>query len=541
MGQMGRYLVVLCVLACGHGNSNSSGGQSAKLKSSLDLNGVIGFAIAGSAAAHADLVGAAAADAGTCMPSNLYAVGSDGTMTITSVTEVSGMGSDGHDAPVMCETNMQTENATALFDTPSYVVLDYSPVLRTDCSTTACTFCGFVVLRKSDGALFCADQDPQPGGNPPPPVLGMPQQVQGDGDILTLESNLSGGITLERLDMSASPPTLTIVDDTAQTGDHISTYNVDTANDALVAFMSAGTFGERVYLANGGLVNVSTVMELIQWIGGDGDFYYSYMGSSSEIVSHLSQGTYAATTDASFPGGGGGGFALATSTHCPPSFPKQCTQAYAWESATAMGGGGPNAIMDLLPSAAGGICFGSGAPLACSTDSDCAGTCACSPGGCQCSGGGNNGGGCGSGSGSAADCAPTCSFGGAQHVVSGVDISGINNGLGFGSDIYLQATDSVGNGEILDVNVSSLDETACCTTAGCCPTGGCCSSPVTPTTLLAAGAYSLTAISLSATGELTFAGLRNSDGARVVGNCVAGTCTVLNATAPDVSVLTRIN
>ena len=48
-------------------------------------------------------------------------------------------------------------------------------------------------------------------------------------------------------------------------------------------------------------------------------------------------------------------------------------------------------------------------------------------------------------------------------------------------------------------------------------------------------------MSLSRTGELTFAGLRNSDGAHVVGNCAAGACSVLNATAPMVTVLQRIN
>ena len=51
----------------------------------------------------------------------------------------------------------------------------------------------------------------------------------------------------------------------------------------------------------------------------------------------------------------------------------------------------------------------------------------------------------------------------------------------------------------------------------------------------------ITATSLSKNGELTFAGLRNSDGARVVGNCVNGTCSVLNATAPMVTTLQRIN
>jgi hypothetical protein len=61
------------------------------------------------------------------------------------------------------------------------------------------------------------------------------------------------------------------------------------------------------------------------------------------------------------------------------------------------------------------------------------------------------------------------------------------------------------------------------------------------TTLLPAGAYTVTAISVSRSGELTFAGLRNSDGATVVGTCPGGVCGVLNTTAPAVSALQRIN
>jgi hypothetical protein len=76
---------------------------------------------------------------------------------------------------------------------------------------------------------------------------------------------------------------------------------------------------------------------------------------------------------------------------------------------------------------------------------------------------------------------------------------------------------------------------------GSCDPASCCSGPITPTTLLAAGDYTITAISLSKTGELTFAGLCNSDGAKVVGDCVGGTCSVLNATAPSVTSLQRIN
>jgi len=117
----------------------------------------------------------------------------------------------------------------------------------------------------------------------------------------------------------------------------------------------------------------------------------------------------------------------------------------------------------------------------------------------------------------------------------------VQNAVGTGTQLYLQGTDTAGNGMIVGVDTAAISETACCTAPGCCPDATCCSAPITPTVLLAAGAYTVTAISLSSGGELTFAGLRNSDGARVVGNCVGGTCAVINATAPVVSALQRIN
>lgn len=92
---------------------------------------------------------------------------------------------------------------------------------------------------------------------------------------------------------------------------------------------------------------------------------------------------------------------------------------------------------------------------------------------------------------------------------------------GGGTSIYARGTDTAGNGGIVRVDVPAY----------------------TQTTLVPAGAFTLSAMSVSRTGELTFAGLRNSDGAHVAGTAAPGatTYTISSATAPPVTSLTRIN
>jgi hypothetical protein len=106
---------------------------------------------------------------------------------------------------------------------------------------------------------------------------------------------------------------------------------------------------------------------------------------------------------------------------------------------------------------------------------------------------------------------------GAEHPVAGITM--LKSAVGRAGKVYVQGTDAQGNGAVIRVDVPGF----------------------TQTTLLAPGLYTLNAISLSNNSELTFAGQRNSDGATVLGNCNASGCTVLNATAPAVSSLQRIN
>jgi len=89
------------------------------------------------------------------------------------------------------------------------------------------------------------------------------------------------------------------------------------------------------------------------------------------------------------------------------------------------------------------------------------------------------------------------------------------------NSLFVQGTDAAGNGGITRLDVPAF----------------------TATSILPAGQFSLTAISPSKTGDLSFAGLRNSDGKRVIGTVPAGssTYTISSETAPTVTYLQRIN
>lgn len=482
------------------------------LKPSLDLSGVIGFAIVGGTSMRT--TGAApvsAPDAGLCTPSTLYALQADGSMQVTTVTET-----QSGDAGTQCNTSMQTETASALFDTPKYELIAYSPSLQLSCDMTPtggmCPMCPFVVLRKSDGALFC-------GGTMS--AGSQLKRVEGEGDVLYIQDS-----SFERLDMAANPPTETSVDSM----DFIQTFDVDAANNAL----TAGNFGERIFKANGGLQNISTQTSKFQWYGPDGDFYYFFMSQPGppdygtyQLV-QLASGTYAPTTLSFF-----GNFGLGPDSKYGGS---TATQAYTWATAN-----GTTALVEIRPTAAGGVCNGtqtSAPPVPCTSSTQCSGTCIPNGGGGNsCSGGTRMGMVCTTDQ----DCADYCTNGGVAHGLNGIPhVLGMETA---GSTIFVVGTDNAGNGLVSTVDAGAITEPTCCSTANCCPfvPGMCCSSPLTPTTLLAPGDYSVSAFSLSRAGELTFAGLRNSDGAHVVGNCVTGACSVLNASAPVVTALQRIN
>src|SRR5258708_37592587 len=132
--------VLLGLAACGGGDHGGSGKTVLKADIGLDLSHVIGFAIADTTSMRA------------CMPSTLYAVMDDGSMVITTVTEQSGGSGSGS---ATCTTGMMTERATSIFDTPMYDVIGYSGGFDVTNADASHTQCYGVILRKSDGALFC--------------------------------------------------------------------------------------------------------------------------------------------------------------------------------------------------------------------------------------------------------------------------------------------------------------------------------------------------------------------------------------------------
>src|SRR5947208_2213894 len=139
---MRRYTLAVAVVVLGCGGGGGNNGNGAKLKAKLDLSHVIGFAIAPSTAGRLP--------ADPCMPSTLYALGDDGTMSITTVTETTGS-----NGSASCSTSSMMERATAIFDTPGYVVINYTGPMAGGLALTCtsdghCDRCDYVLAQKSD-------------------------------------------------------------------------------------------------------------------------------------------------------------------------------------------------------------------------------------------------------------------------------------------------------------------------------------------------------------------------------------------------------
>ena len=477
---------VLPLAACGDDGGGPHGGSGSTLKSKIDVSHTIGFAIA--MTGSSPRVPGLPPPPADCMPSTLYAVQDDGSMLITTVTEtVNEM-----DASV-CSTNMQLESARAVYDTAKYVVIQYMPnLVLNDPTGNVARQCGYVVMRKSDGALFCDERMSE----------NTLREIEGPNDKLYFHSpNM-----LVRVDMATTPPMETVVDDGMVTGDFIEAMDVDAMDNALVW----GGFGVRIYKANGGLQNISASQAQCQWLDPNGSFYYgtSYIQTPNQpartIISRLSTDTYTPTPV---------GQMVSSNSQSPA-----CTIALAAGPQTLAYSLGAPKLIEVVSATGMGQCWkDTGTPTGtCTADSDCDGTCTTSTscgGGMCCVGGGHPNRPCSQPS----DCAGTCITAGTEHPISGITM--LKDAVGLNGKVFVRGTDSAGNGAVIQVDVPGFAQT----------------------TLLAPGVYTLSAISLSANGELTFAGLRNNDGARVIGNCDAGGCTVLNATAPAVSSLVRIN
>lgn len=433
------WLAVVCAATgCGDdGGQNGGGNGQTRLRTSINLSQVIGFAITDSPSMR--LAPGTGIETATCNPSTLYAVEASGALVVTTVTETTT--DNDIDAGTECNTSMTTERARNVIDTPKYVVIGYFP-FQIGGGDAGMTTCGGVILRKSDGALFCIPESP----------VDVKADASGDSLLVASSDQNGGGSLLTRLNMAAMPPTATSIVDAAQMI-RFPLFDGNSDGDALVPFSMVGPPSAlRIYKVNGGLQNVTAQGEECQWTQGH-DFFVAYhdMSPTNPLdvyqLARQSDGSFMSTKVGSMTSPPFCRVALITPTQ---------TYAYNWG-----GGGAPNnELVELI--------------------------------------GGSSGTG---------------------HVVPGV--TKIVDAIGVGNSVFVQGTDASGNGIIVREDVPAF----------------------TATTLLPAGEFSLTAISVSKTGELTFAGLRNSDGTRVVGNVAAGasTYTILSSTAPMVTDLQRIN
>jgi hypothetical protein len=395
-------------------------------------------------------------------------------------------------APGTCIAS-STEQATAIFNTPKYVVITYGAA--TGAGLVGSPTCPFVVVRKSDGALQCASAGAQ-----------LPNRVVGTGDSLVLGVTGSTTAGLTRLDMSTTPPSVSVIDDASVTMDRIDAFDANNADDVL----AAGNFGARVFKASGATTNVNGTVESCQWYDAGTDAFYVGTGRlktplrPARLVIEKLDASYAPVLAGEI-----------TSANNPPPGCKLAlssgAQAIGWTNT-------PTPSLVELASSSGGVCWKSTTSPsgACTEDASCNGVCVgggpCLGGVC-CSGGSHDGDACNNGD---ADCVGTCTKAGTEHALTG--LTSITGATGHGQAVFVQGV-SAGKDVLLGV-----------------PTSG-----FVPVTLLQAGDFTLTATSMATSGELSWAGVRTSDGAHVVGTCNATSCTPTNGAAPAITALQRID
>lgn len=421
-------LCALAVVGCGDNHGNGGGGGGATmLKPSLDVSHVVGFALsAPGVGARGVWPDAVDGGVGSTM-STLYAIDDQGNLVVTTLTTYSGGGAG---ADLSSTTMTSSIAPNAIYDTPKYVLFGFDNLVIDGGE------CGYVILRKSDGALYCLSLSSSGS------ILDGNARVDSDGADRLFVNAGPGGVLggLVRADLSGGMPQAMSISDSADN------FTVDHDADTLLTIAFTTPRATRIVKSNGGLQNLVADSTSLQWLDGAGhDFFY--VSSGVHRAARQADGSYVDTVIGSFPPGAS-----------------------------------PNRVALVTPTVAYG--FGSGGPSPSNALVELNGTML-----------------------------------GTTHPVSA--FNAIVDARGAGSSIFVQGTDTAGNGGVVRVDVPSF----------------------TQTTIVPPGDFTLTAISLSKTGELTFAGLRNSDGKHVVGSVAAGasTFTILSATAPVVTTLTRIN
>src|SRR3954466_10061416 len=146
-------LLATTAIGCGHdknnnldggGGSGGTGGATLKSNIGIDLAHVVGFAISGGGPAAAREAWANADGGISTHTATLYAIDDQGNLVVTHVTTSTGDSS----FDLSTVTTSATEKPTHIFDTAKYVYFTFDNL---QVGGNSCQ----VMLRKSDGALFC--------------------------------------------------------------------------------------------------------------------------------------------------------------------------------------------------------------------------------------------------------------------------------------------------------------------------------------------------------------------------------------------------
>lgn len=438
--RMRRAFLLMAGLVALSACDKNDGGQgrasqlTLKANIGLDMSRVGGFVLGLSSAGSPLMSGAHTPG----HVSTLYALDADGTLTETLFFEEDDGGVD---------SQQMRQAPRAIHNLAKYVLFDFGEMTLRGGDVDS-RQCNSLLLRKSDGALYCGGSAQLNGR-----LFAAP-----DGDSVFVAGQ---NAVLTRLDFSdPSGPTSTELATQARVMGMV----VNAKGEALVSMFdvdSAARF-TRVYRPGGGIqniVNSAAFCVLPGRIGEDDDFYYlgdvfAAPGGGPQMpvtkVARAQSGTFSGS-DAGVYAGGGATCQLGLRT-----------QGSLYVALT--GGGAkqePPRIVEIINR--------SGAPIV--------------------------------------------------HLVSGMD--SVIDAKGAGSVIFIRATDAAGNGAIVRFETSD---------------GG-------MQTVLPPGEFSLSAIDVSSLGELSFSGVRNADGKRVLGVVAPGgsTYTIQSEAAPTVTVFTRIN
>ena len=260
--------LVLAATGC-HSNGVGAGGEMAS-NLGIDMANVAGFVItqgAGGASASPQSLypqgdQGGGAGGGGAVENQLYALSTDGSLTIVTVTTTG--------------SSSTSVSPLALFDTATYLLIDYMGVFHDGDQ------CNFVAARKADGALYCVTA----------PGVATPDMAQQTDDYGTLvQSDATGnlvwinhgeGVTLLDLGDPSAPTQTTPVGVAASNPNQPVTDGpfdmaVNAAGDALLSDDHNSGQYTRVFFPTGGFFGVNDSLENCVVAGGASSpdaFYY---------------------------------------------------------------------------------------------------------------------------------------------------------------------------------------------------------------------------------------------------------------------------